>query len=224
MENNKAITGLKKRQQIQQANRTVFVWVAIAAAVVSAALVMTQFMVKQFIYNNKVYAAQVESNDTLVKNAAEYDSLKAEITKLVADPQLTKLRVDPADNPLQVIIDAMPTTDDRIGLAASLQQIILTQSGAKIDGIGFVDQSSGLAAPSGSVPTGVNLVTVSFTASGSYDTIKSLLDRVHRSIRPINVTSLKLTGSNSLMKAEIQAVTYYATPKTTDLKKEKISV
>ncbi|MFZ1812603.1 MAG: hypothetical protein WAU02_03760 [Candidatus Saccharimonadales bacterium] len=222
--NNKAITGLKKRQQISQANRIVFIWVAIAAAIVTIALVMTQFMVKQFLYNNKVHGKLVETNATLTKNIAAYEPLKTDVTQLVADQQLTRLRVDPKDNALQVIIDAMPTVDDRIGLAASLQQIVLTQSGAKIDNIGFVDQQTAGATAPVNVPVGVVPITFSFTATGPYNTIKALFERVRHSIRPINIVSIKISGSASLMKAEVQAMTYYAQPKTIEMKKEKVSL
>lgn len=222
METSKPLTGVKKRQQIQQANRIVFIWVAIAAAIVSVALVMTQFMFRQFLFNNKVYAAQIKTNNTLLQNAKAYDPLKTEVTKLVSNQDLTRLRVDPADNALQVIIDAMPTVDDRIGLAASLQQVVLARSGVTIDGIGFVDQQLGAATTSTTATNGVNQIQFSFTATGSYDAIKSLLDAMHHSIRPVDVNSIKLTGTASTMTAEVQATTYYATPKTVNLSKETI--
>ncbi len=217
----------KKRQQIQQANKVVFIWVALAAGVVAIAIVLSQFMLKQFMYNNKVYAAQAKTNDILIANANAYEPLKTEIAKLVSNQQLTRLKVDPADNALQVIIDAMPTEDDRIGLAASLQQIILARSGAKIDTISFADASidgtSTVSTPATTASEpGANPINFTFVATGSYDAIKALLRDIHASIRPVTIMSIKLSGTSALMKAEVTAATYYATPQTTDMTKEKI--
>lgn len=192
--NKQSLTGVKKRQQIQAANRIVFIWVAIAAAIVSIALVLTQFMVKQFLYNNKVYGKQIETNTILLNSAKAYDPLKDEVTKLVTNAELTRLRVDATDNPLQVIIDAMPTSDDRIGLAASLQQVILAKSGATIESIGLAsDQtSSGSQALPADLPAGVSPIPFSFVATGTYDTMRAMFDSIHSSIRPIDIVSVKL--------------------------------
>ena len=45
------ITGFKKHQQIQQANKVVFIWVTIAAAVIAVTVVLAQFMFIKFFFN-----------------------------------------------------------------------------------------------------------------------------------------------------------------------------
>ncbi|MEO5690628.1 MAG: hypothetical protein ABIQ64_00395 [Candidatus Saccharimonadales bacterium] len=229
METNKpaAITGLKKRQQISKANRLVFLWVAAAGVAVTIAIVLSQFMLKQFFFNNTVISTMTKTNDTLKKNAQAYEPLKTEIIKLIAAKELTDLRTSPNDSALQVVIDAMPTVDDRLALAASLQQVILSKSGVKIEQLSFADQSAVTSDPTlapALAPTNgtINDIPFIFKVTGSYDQIKVLFDNMNQSIRPINVTGLKLSGASNAMTADVQAITYYATPATTDLKQKEI--
>ncbi len=229
METNKptAITGLKKRQQISKANRLVFLWVAGASVAVTVAIVLSQFMIKQFLFNNTVISTMTDTNDTLKKNAQAYEPLKTEIIKLIAAKELTDLRTSPNDSALQVVIDAMPTVDDRMGLAASLQQVILSKSGVQIEQLSFVDQASSVVDPtvttSSVTPSGqINEIPFAFKVSGSYDQLKVLFENMNQSIRPINVTVIKLGGASNAMSAEIQATTYYANPANTDLKQKEV--
>ena len=62
---------------------------------------------------------------------------------------LGKLKADPSDTALQVVIDAMPTEDDRVALLASLQQIIFAKSGVHVEAISFNDVA---ATPSAATP------------------------------------------------------------------------
>ncbi len=228
METNKpaAITGLKKRQQISKANRLVFLWVAAAGVAVTIAIVLSQSMLKQFFFNNTVISTMTKTNDTLKKNAQAYEPLKTEIIKLIAAKELTDLRTSPNDSALQVVIDAMPTIDDRMALAASLQQVILSKSGVKIEQLGFGDETATIIDPTTPVTTmsstSINEVPFTFKAAGSYDQIKVLFENMNQSIRPITVTGIKLGGATNAMTVDVQATTYYATPANTDLKQKEI--
>lgn len=227
MDSNKpALTGVKKRQQIQQANKAVFMWVAIAGVIVTIAVVLSQFMIKQLLFNLEIINRQTKTNSTLVQNAAAYTPLRTEVSKLISNKELTELRVnkgDNGDNALQVVIDAMPTADDRLGLAASIQQSVLSKSGIRVELLSFPESALPTTeTPTTTSTTGVSEVTFTFKANGTYDQLKKMLEDIHLSIRPISVTGLKLSGESSNMTAEVQAKTYYATPPTTDLKKETL--
>ncbi len=228
MDSNKtAITGVKKRQQISKANKAVFIWVTIAGVVLAVAVVLAQVMIKQFMFNVSIIDIQRNTNATLIKNAETYDPLRTEVSKLIANERLSALRTDKdedGDNALQVVIDSMPTVDDRLSLAASLQQAVLSQSGVRIEQLGITDGATVLTTEptetAGTETEGLKEVFFTFKAVGTYDQIKKMLDDMQLSIRPISVTELRLSGESSTMTAEIQAKSYYATPPTTDLKKE----
>lgn len=221
-----SVNGMKKRQQIQHTNKLVFIWVAAAAIAVTIAIVLSQFLIREFWFNGKILSALGTSNDTLKSNIQAYDSLKGEVVKLLANSRLNDLRVNKnagGDNALQVVIDAMPTSDDRLALAASLQQSVLNRSGVKIDQLTFTD--TGVTEPTQeTIVSDSDFIEVPFTfkATGTYDQLKNMFADLQLSIRPISVTNIKLSGTSSTMTAEIQANTFYSTPPTTDLTKEEI--
>lgn len=218
-----SLTGVKKRQQIGKANKTVFVWATLASVIVAVAAVISQFMIAQFMFNVKVLAAQNETNDTLRHNIEVYQPLKAEVAKLISNKDLTRLRATESDNALQVIVDAMPTESDQIALAASLQQAIFTRSDVKVDSLSFTNTETttdGTAAPAAS---GVVEVPFSFTVSGSYDSLKKLLEDMQLSVRPISIKSFTISGSGDKLKIEALASAFYAQPSTVSLTKKKVS-
>lgn len=221
----RTITGLKKREQIKNANQAMFLWVVVASVVVAICLVLGQFMVRQMLYNNEVIAAKNKAYDTLVDNKEAFEGLKNEVNKLTSSNTLTALRVDEKDTALQVVIDALPTSDDRAALATSLQQVVLAQSGVTIESINVID--AGLAsvtlddeesagdAEVGEIPFTVVLL-------GDYNRISQALKDMERTIRPISLESVEIEGGGTQLRATVNATTYFLPAKTIEYKMEKL--
>jgi len=221
------LTGLKKRQQIQKANKTMFMWVIAASAAIAVCLVLAQFMVRQFLYNNKVIGKQTTTQQVLDSNLSSFDSLKESVTKLTANSNLSALKIAETDTALQVIIDALPTSDDRAVLGTSLQQVVLARSGVGIESIN-VTSSGGLALVDptledsvASVDTPIE-ITFDLVLIGNYEQISSAIRDMERSIRPIDVSMTKVEGNGQQLRATIAAKTYYLPPKSVDMKVEKV--
>jgi Tfp pilus assembly protein PilO len=223
------LTGLKKRQQIQQANKTMFIWVAAASVALAICLVLAQFMVRQLMYNNKVIGEKAKTQQILDRNLQTFDTLKKEVTKLTANSDLTALRVADTDTALQVIIDALPTEDDRAVLGTSLQQVVLARSGVGISSIN-VTQTGVASLATAAAPT-TTTVAPSKTPSeivfdvvvvGNYAQIASAIKDMEHSIRPISINSIKLEGSGQMLSATISARTYYLPGKTVELTQKPV--
>lgn len=217
-----AITGLKKRQQIQSANKSVFLWVTIASVLVTIALVLSQFLFKEFMFKNRIIGKMMNTNATLDQNIKNYEPLKQEVAKLMLNQELSALKVDPNDNTLQPIIDAMPTVDDRVALATSLQQAILGKSGVTIDTLSTNNNT--LLPGTATTTTKHSATEVPFVVrvSGNYEQLKKCFEDLHRSIRPISIQKITLGGNGNKLMADIEAVTYYASPKSTALTEEAV--
>lgn len=229
--NTSSVAGMKKRQQINSANKTMFLWIIIASVMLSVCLVVSQFLIKEFLYNAKVLGAMQQTNKTLLDNDKKFTNLKTEVNKLVSDQNLTNLRVEDSDTALQVIIDALPTEDDRAALGASLQQVILNQSGVSVDSLDVMGVSSGSStssdAATGTTATGGSAaspqsIQFSMTLVGTYDQIKQSLHDINRSIRPFDINNIKLEGSGDKIKASISATTYFMPAKSVQLREEKV--
>ena len=217
------LTGLKKRQQIQKANKTMFMWVIAASVAIAICLVLAQFMVRQFMFNNKVISKRNTTQQILDKNLESFKSLKEEVGKLVANNDLTALRVAETDTALQVIIDALPTNDDRAVLGTSLQQVVLARSGVGIESISVTE--GGVAAGIEGTSNSETPTEIAFTVTllGNYDQISTALKDIERSIRPMDVTQLKVEGSGQTLRAIVSAKTFYLPAKSVELQTKPVT-
>ena len=207
----KALTAVRKRQQIQNANRTMLIWVAAASAIVTVCIMLGYNFIQTITYNNKVIDEKNKTNKILKDNIVTIPELKDNVNKLQANQNLNALRADPEDTAFQVVIDALPTVDDRTALAASLQEKILARSGVVIEQVtvtdsgGVVDttDSEGLAHME------AQTITFSFTIDGNYASIAGAIRDIERTIRPITIDSLTVQGTESSLQAIVNATTFY---------------
>lgn len=218
---NKNLTGLKKRQQIKAANKTVFMWVIIAAAVIGIASVASEFLLRQFFFNMEVIGQKQETERILKDNLVTYGELRKNIEKLIANENLGVLKKGDNSNALQVIIDSLPTEDNQAAFAASMQSEVLSRSGVVIDGFGVGAGSSGSDA--GVIPTTstAQQMPFNFSITGQYAQVIQALRDIERSVRPIDIQQLKLEGNDQSLKATISAVTYYQPTKHVKIEKVK---
>ena len=216
-----ALTGLKKRQQISSANKMVFAWIAIASLVIGICAVLAQFLVRQLMFNNKIYGALSTTSSTLDKNIKAYDGLKSSVVKLVANSDLSALKKGENSTALQVIIDALPTEENRSALATSMQTEVLGPAGVTINSFSVTD--SGETASSGSIAnTDASSFDFSFSITGSYAQVQQAIKNIERSIRPISIKSIALQGTSERLDATINATTYYQPVRDIQLKEGEV--
>lgn len=215
MNDDKPLTGVRKRQQIANANKQMFIWVAVAAVVVAVCFVLGLNFVQRIIYQAKVNGEISSTADTLAKNVKTIPALMTEVDTLKTNTNLTLSNLM-SDNStaFQVVLDALPTEDDRTALGASLQQKVLTPSGVSIEQISVTDSSGAAAsATDGAAGSGVKPtaqpITFSIVLNGSYSAIQSVIKDIERTIRPITINSIDLQGTDDKLQATINATTYY---------------
>lgn len=188
---------LGKREKIQQANSTTLIVVAIASVIISMTLVMGNFLLKQKSYNDRVYKEKKIARDTLRQNVTNARELE-EKYKDIEDP---KSLASP-----ETILDALPGTYDNPALRTSIESLVKRNS-LSIDSLTSVDQE-GKAEEKSINPTPVDM-PFSITVVGSYDKIRNFVTDLERTIRPMKVDTLAITGSDNDMKAEIDVTTYF---------------
>lgn len=221
-------TGMRKRQQITKANRSMFLWVAGASVVVAFAIVLGQFMLQQAIFNERVLAEKSTTNRTLEDNIEAADELKEEVNHLLADDNLAAARADATDSNLQVVLDALPTRPDSLNLGSSLQLVLLSGRVQSIDSLTVDtvggDEETGVEDASVEIiDTGPNELTFRFTVSGNYENIMDVLRALSRSIRPIDVTAINVQGNDEQLAATIDARTFYQNAKAVELQEKTVT-
>lgn len=202
-----------KRQQVAQANKAIFLWVAGASVVVALSLVLLQFLVRSAIFNQDVISQKSKTNDTIVKNIDNAELLRKNVDALVADTGLASIRVNPEDSALRVILDALPTTSDTTALSNSLHSRVIGPSGIKVDSISagaLNDGSEEFGLTDVAVTTGAtNSIPFVVSVTGSGDITKSTLLNIERTIRPLNVTMLDIQNSNGILATTIYGEASY---------------
>lgn len=202
-----------KRNLISKANTTIVVVTAAACFIVVFSLVASLTLVDQFKYQNKVISAKKHARDVL-KDDIEATNRLATAYKVFTNTSQNALGGDPNGsgaqdgNNAKIVLDALPSKYDFPALATSLEKILSSES-VKILSISGTDDS--LNSSNASLSSNPTAIAMPFkiTVSGDYDSVRSVVKDLERSIRPVEVQQLALTGNQNELTLEVTAETYY---------------
>lgn len=213
---NKTLTGVRKRQKIDQTNKQMMFWVAGAAAAVTICAMLAINLFGQIKYQAKIISKKSETSETLKTSLDAISTLTKNINTLQTDQNLLALRADTDDTAFNVVIDALPTEDDATALGSSIQEKVLVGSGVSLESFEYaaVDTSATSGATdttksTSSIRPEAKAITFRFKITGSYDAIKAALVNIEKTIRPIIIQSLNIDGTVDNLTATISATTYY---------------
>jgi len=218
---------IRKRTQIAKANRTMFMWVAIVSVVVGIASVTSIFLVQKIIFNAKIQTEKNKTIATLKTDNNNIADLEAQVRVLDTNQALIDSKASPTDQPVQVILDALPSDANSPALGASLQNKLLagipglTLETLQVDPVAGVESLSTDTTTVQAAPTSgssdQSQITFRFSVSGPDTALKKVLTNLELSIRTIDVTSLKIEsqGSNQLLTVEARA--FYEPVRTVQL-------
>lgn len=217
---------LRKRTQISKANRMMFIWIAIASALVSFALVASVFLGQKLVFNEKVLLEKNKTISTLDKDNKVVPDLESAVRVLDTNTDLAAVKANDSDQAIQVILDALPSDANSLALGASLQNKLLAGvAGLTIESL-QVDPVQGVETlldgtvvdASTAVVTGTeNQITFNFSVSGNADALKQALTNLERSIRTIDITNLQIENQGNTQIMTVQARAFYEPVKTVNL-------
>ena len=204
---------MRKRTQIAKANRVMFMWVAAVSVVVGFGLVGSIFLAQKLFFNEKVIAEKDKTVATLKANNANISELEAQVRVLDSSEALIASKAKPDDQAIQAILDALPANSSDLALGASLQEKLLSGIGGltlqslQVDPIASAEQLGGDTATTDGSTTAANQITFRFAISGSAQALQEALNRLERSIRAIDVTSVRIEsqGNEQVLTAEARA-------------------
>lgn len=226
---------IRKRQQIAGANKTMFVWVAAISVVVGFSAVGALFLTQKMLFNEKVLSEKSKTATTLVKNNKVIDDLKAKIRVLNTNQALMDSRAKTDDQPLQVVLDALPSDANSTALGSSLQEKLIPGAGITIESFSMdtvqgietqlSDDVQNASSSSASASEGQNQINFRFAVSASSDNptpLKELLQRLERSIRAIDITSLTIETQGQKIVLSVEGHAFYQPAKTVELKDKTV--
>ena len=208
--------GSKKRELIGKANSRMLIYIGIAGAVFGFSLVVSINLIKQMNYKGRVISARSTANKQLEANIKSVDKL---IQSYESFNSASESVLGTADENAKVVLDALPSRYDFPALALSLERV-MTLSGLKDINIGGSDAEA--TAEQSSASPSVVEIPVTLTGTGNYQNIQQLLTNLDKSIRPIKISNITLSGSDNDVTVTITGVTYYQPKKTLEIQKEEV--
>lgn len=217
---------IRKRTQIAKANKTMFLWIAIASALVGSAIVVSFFLAQKALFNEKVLSEKQNTVSALDYNNKVTPDLEDQLRILDTNQALISAKASESDQAIQVILDALPSEANSNALGASLQNKLLagipglTITTLQVIPIVGVETLTGdTTTVDASEQTASNAITLNFTVQGSQDALRSALQNLERSIRQIDITTIRVeTQQTGMVSMTVTAKGYYEPAKVMQLK------
>jgi hypothetical protein len=230
-----------KRLQIDKANTTMVVVMAVAVFVTIFSLLSAKTLLSELFYQDRVINAKSKALIQLKADVNAEQQLVASYEKFVGTPKnliggnSTGNSANDGDN-AKIILDALPSQYDFPALTTSVQNL-LTGQGLKVDSISGTDQQASLSGGSTSSSTpavttttakssppigGTVAMPFQFSVDGPYAKIQSLVNAFESSIRPFQFQTVQLSGGQSDLTLTVTAQTFYQPQKDFKITTEKI--
>lgn len=213
-----------KQLAIDKDNAAIVIAVGIASFVIIFSLVACNALIKQERYQSKVIGKKKETLKVLKTNAEEVKKLETSYQAFASTPQnvlggsSTGTGDRDGENP-RLVLDALPSKYDFPGLTSSLNKLFQQYQLESITGTD--DEVAQAAAQSSSQPQPIEMpftVVVNGTAQNS----KEILEKMEKSIRPMQVKTLTLNGQSDQLKISVSAHTYFQPQKKFEVRSEQI--
>jgi hypothetical protein len=205
-----------KRIQVNKAKTMLLGIVAGAAVITVFSLMASKTFLSESAYLNRVTSEKEKALKQLKDNIEAVSTL-TESYKTFASASPNAIGGLPdgdgerdGDN-ARLVLDALPSKYDFPALTSSIEKLLAGYTINNITGSDdtiLQDQAEATTEPI-DIPFSINV-------SSDYNGMQLLVDTFERSIRPFEILTMDLTGSNTVLQANISAKTFYLPEK--DLK------
>lgn len=203
-----------KQLAVSKASAQMLIVASVAAFVTIFSLVTCQSLLAQRSYQGRVVAEKEKVNIQLEKDAKavaglvkSYKKFKDQPINVIGGIKDGTGEKD-ADN-AAIVLDALPNKYDFPALTSSLEKLFKERNIQITSITGTDDEIAQQAAAAGAKPVAIP-IPFSFSVSNmSYPSSQELINILERSIRPMQLESLTLTGGADDITLTITAHTYY---------------
>ncbi|MCL4357819.1 hypothetical protein M1512_02930 [Patescibacteria group bacterium] len=215
-----------KRLALTKANKQMVMVAAVAAFITVLCLVAADHFFSMYGYQSKIIAAdQTADNQLKVDVSAEQRLLQSYKSFVSQNPNILGTQDTTGKyryNNATIILDALPSTYDFPALTSSIQKL-LQNGNFNITSIGGQDLSATTSSAARANPQPI-AIPFSFTIdNANYQAIQGLFQQMLESIRPLQIDSLAITGSDSSITLTVNAHTYFQPAKLFKIGSETIS-
>ena len=210
-----------KRTLIDKANTRVVVVVSIAAFLAVFSLVATKTLISQARYQDRVISAKRDARDQPKKDIDAVSDLKSSYEAFTSTAQ-NAIGGNPSGagsqdgNNAKIVLDALPSSYDFPALATSLETLVANQ-GVKINTISGTDDGATQSANTSSSAPQPIAIPFTLSVTGSYPNVQKVISSLEKSIRPIQIQTLDISGSKDSLNLSVTAQTYYQPAKSLNI-------
>jgi len=194
--------------------------IATAVVLVVFSLFATKAIVQKGIYQRHVLHARRDVVNTLKSNYTAAQTLVTQYNVFATqDPNMLGGKIDETDNldgdNPKIVLDALPSSYDAPALASSVEKILLGKN-VTINSIAVTDDPNLSAATSQQNPQ-PQPIAFSFIGTTTFASGFQLIQDFERSIRPFDVNSIEIDGSDNQLRLTVNMTTYTQPAKSLDL-------
>lgn len=166
----------------------------------------------------KAYRQLEDNIKAYDKLAASYRDFDSETTNVIGGNSQGSGDKDGKNS--RIVLDALPSAYDFPALASSLEKILADKS-LKVTNIsGTDDQLNQQINESSPSPQAVTMPFSFSISEAKYASVAELFTTLEKSIRPLQVDTISLTGAESSMSVNLTGHTYYQPAKSLNIKKQ----
>jgi hypothetical protein len=223
---------VRKRTQIADANRVMFLWIAGVSVIFGFALVGTIFLTQMLLYNELVLSDKNKTIATINLDNNNIKTLESNIRVLNTKQSLINLKANSSDEAVQVVLDALPSEVNSLALGASIQDKLLANiPGLTLDSLqvnpvvgveSLNTDSTVIDSSSSGLSDSQNEITFTFSVSGDEAALQQTLTNLENSIRTIDITSLKIVNNGSSRELNVNARSFYEPARVISLKDKTV--
>lgn len=220
---------IRKRTQIAKANRTMFIWIAVASALIGTSAVVSIFLFQKLAYTEQVLTEKQKTVSTLDHNLKVVDDLKADVKALEVNTALMSVKANDSDEALQVVLDALPSEANSLALGASLQTRLLagidgnySLKALQVDPVVGVETLADTSVVDATAPATLNVINFNFSMQGDQDALKKVLQNLERSIRTIVVDRISMDTQGGQLLLSVEGHAFYQPAKSIDFVEQEV--
>jgi len=215
----------KEHNLVSKANAVTVGIVGVASFIVVFCLVASSSLFSQNKYQAKVASAKSKANSQLDANIKAYSDLNTSYMKFTSNsPNAIGGNLngtgDSDGSNAKIVLNSLPSTYDFPALTSSLEKVLRDRNISVTDISGTDAQASQTATESQS-PKPIE-IPFTFTVSANYGSTQQLLDSLQKSIRPIQIDTIAISGASSDMTVTVNGHTYYQAGKNLKITKQTI--
>jgi hypothetical protein len=215
-----------KRIGIDKTNSRIVGTAAVAAFLVMFFLVASVALFNQLMYQNRVIGVKKKAVTQLKQNITASESLMNSYKAFVSTPQNliggNPGGTGPQDgNNAKLVLDALPSRYDFPALTTSIEKLLIDQK-VKIQSIAGSDDTVNQTANDASGSPEPIEMPFELTVSGDFQGIQRVITALERSIRPVQIQTLDVTGDQQDLTMKITAKTFYQPEKTLNIQMKAV--